>query len=214
MGDHNKRIAYVANNRAQVVRSHTDVTRDSSHVPYPPEPRSIDSLETFPNERVSHLPYCIEHLCPDTHFLPRKALTSFQCVRDFSVALPRIGEYSHCSFLLLILVLAIFFATSRQSFVSVQHQAAPLPQLLQSVGRQWVLSPSLRDFSADEHAPTVTTPRFTNCCGQRTFVDPHLHVCICHERPHYPERVVRISSPVNNKTSRINMALLAADAAA
>ena len=36
----------------------------------PTEPHSNDSLETFSNERVSHLPCCIEHLCPDIHFVP------------------------------------------------------------------------------------------------------------------------------------------------
>ena len=98
----------------------------------PTEPRSIDSLETFPNECVSRLSYCTEHLCPDTHFIPRIAFTKFTS----SPSLPKIGDYSHCSFSLLIPVLTIFFVTNRHSFVSVQHQAAPMPQLLQSFCKQ------------------------------------------------------------------------------
>ena len=43
----------------------------------PTEPRSINSLEMFPSERVSHLSCCTEHLCHDTHFFPRIALTRF-----------------------------------------------------------------------------------------------------------------------------------------
>ena len=57
----------------------------------PAEPRSIDSLKTFPNERDNHLSYRTVHLRPDTHFVPRTVLTKFQ---DSSVLCPR-SEISH-----------------------------------------------------------------------------------------------------------------------
>ena len=85
-------------------------------------------------------------------------------------------------------------------FTSVQHQAAPLPQLSQSVDNSDFVPEPAR-FPADEHAATMTTPRFTNCCSQRTFVEKkvvwfrHLHISICHVLLHCPARV-RFELPV------------------
>ena len=94
---------------------------------------TIDLLGTFPTS-VSATCSTALTICGPTNS-PHQVS---QCVQDSSVALPRIEDYLHCSSLLLILVLPILSVTSRQSLISVHHQAVPLPQLPQSVGRQWL----------------------------------------------------------------------------
>ena len=109
--------------------AHTDVIRDSSHVSYPlVSQRTCQPLVVLHRASVSR--YSLRPT-NSRHQVP-------QCVQDSSVALPRIEDHSHLSFPLLSLVLTILFATNRQPLVSIQHQAVPVPQLLQSVGRHWL----------------------------------------------------------------------------
>ena len=89
--------------------------------------------------------------------------------QDPSVALPRICtaapcySFSSCP--------SLFVATHPLSF-SLRSNTRPFHCL--SCRSPWagtVLVPKSARFSADAPAPTVTTPRFTNCFSQRTFVD-------------------------------------------
>ena len=104
---------------------------DSSHflrVPLSAEPPVF-------SERVSHLSHCTSHLTRYSLRPTNSPHKDLQCIQDFFVALPRIGECSHCSSLRLILVLSILFVTSHRILISVQHQGVPWPQPSQSVNR-------------------------------------------------------------------------------
>ena len=65
----------------------------------------------------------------------------------------------------------ILFLTIRQILISVKHQAVSTASAVAVCEQVMTLSLKSARFSDDAHAPTVTTPRFTNCCSQRTFVD-------------------------------------------
>ena len=167
--DHNNGIAcryVVASNRAQVVRSQTCVTTIQAIFTYPLSPVPIVPLSV---SATCHI--CIEHLCPDTHFNPRTALTRFSCA---SWTPP-----SPCPGLEIVRTAAprspvSFCPSSPSPFaeVSVPSNARPFNCL--SCRSLWIGSdfvPRSARFSADVHALTLTIPHFTNCCGQRTFVD-------------------------------------------
>ena len=85
---------------------------DSSHflsVPLSPAPPVF-------SERVSHLSHCTGHLTKirtSSNEQPSRRFPSAS--RPSPVALPRIGDCSHCSSLLLILVLSIHFVTELSS---------------------------------------------------------------------------------------------------
>ena len=111
------------------------------------------------------------HLCPDTRLNSRTALTRFSCA-SWSPPSP-------CSGLEIVCTAAprcpvSFCPSSPSPFaeVSVSSNARPFHCL--SCRSLWMGSdfvPRSARFSADVHALTMTIPRFTNCCGQRTFVD-------------------------------------------
>ena len=155
--------------------AHTDVIRDSSHVSYPLNPARSILWRRFPAS-VSTTCRITPSICvPDTHFVPRIALSGF---RSASRTLPSLCRGSeiirNAASPQLILVLTIHCVTNRQPLVSVQHKAIPMPQLLQPVGKQW-------------HRSQVT-----NCCSQRPFVDKCRMVPTpsrLHMLPHCPARV-------------------------
>ena len=164
-GDHNKGIAcryVVASNRAQVVRSYTCVTTTQPIFPYPLSPAPIVIIE-----RVSH--FVTLHRASVSRY---SALTRFSCASR--------SPPSPCPGLEIVCTAAprcpvSFCPSSPSPFaeVSVPSNARPFNCLgCRSlwIGSDFVLNRSAR-FSADVHALTMTIPRFTNCCGQRTFVD-------------------------------------------
>ena len=186
MGDHNKGIARswnIANNRAQVVRSHTGAIRDPSQVSYKLSPARSILWRRFPTSvSATCRTASVSRYSLRPTNTPHQVL---QCVQDSSVALSRIGDYSHCSFPLLILVLAILFATNGQSFVSV------LLEEFQPFGHGQCY---MRDGQAlvelackPGHAAFVVMP--IKKYRRDTFLDCTVSVCVAHLSQPWPRHV-------------------------
>ena len=163
---------------------------------------SSPSAEDFFSERISHFARCTEHLAQtltSSHAWPSDIVcTAALCCSSSSCR----SSFSPFSAFSLRSNTRLFLCFSCHSLWT---------------GRDLV--PMSARFSADVHAPTMTTPRFTNCCSQRTFVDG-CRMVPTPSRLHMPRAAalsskssVRSSGPMSNKTSRINIVSLVADAA-
>ena len=97
-------------------------------VPYPLRPARSILWRRSPTSVSGHLPYCMEHLYPDTYFVPRIALTKSPSASRTPPSLCPGSELICTAVLILVL--------THQFLISVQHQAVTLPQLSQSVGKQ------------------------------------------------------------------------------
>ena len=105
----------------------------------------------------------------------------------------------HCSSLLPILVVSIPLCHRSPT----SHQPSPLVAVCEKV---MTFSPNLRGVLRMCNTPTVITPRFTNCCSQRTFVGKWRSVPTP-SRLQMPRTTavssrcsVRTSKPMNSKT--------------
>ena len=173
--------------------------------PCPTEPRS-SGCRCFQRESVSYLAQCTEHLGQMLNFATLTKHPMRQRLLRLLVQDQRL------------FALQLFAAHLR--FV-LRCNTWPLHCL--SCRSLWTggdfVSKSAR-FPGDVHVPTMTSPGFTNCCSQRTCVDK----CRMVQAPSHRHKSraaalssnssVRTSSPMNNKTARINSVSQVADAAA
>ena len=152
---------------------------------------------------------------PDTHFVPQTALTRF-CSASRTPLSP--CPASHISAARPRLVHPPSRHSSRYHFGPNTRPFHCLSCRSLWTGSDFV--PKSARFSADVHAPTMTTPRFIYCWSERTFVG-RCRMVPTPSRLHVPRAAalpskssVGTSSPKNNKTSRINVVSQVADAAA
>ena len=134
------------------------------------KPRSIDSGDV--SQRAGQ-PLAVLHRASVSRYSLRSTSSPHQvsqCVLDSSVALPRIGDYSHCccSFSSgpssLPPIVNLSFRSNTDPFHCLSGCSRPLRVLPTAVAKE----------------PSLTNDVWF----------PHLHVCICHVRLHYPARVL------------------------
>ena len=153
MGDHNKGIAFPG------FRTHLLCDHDSSH--FPVSHWALLQLSWTCQPLFHIAPSMFPQMPTSSHELPSPGFLVFPRLLRLLPLDSRLFALQ----LSLILVLYILFLTIHCVFTSVQPQAVPLLELLQSVHMSWLSPP------ADVQAPTMTIPRLTNWWTQRTFVD-------------------------------------------
>ena len=150
-GDHSKGTAF-ANNRAQVFRSHTCVTTLKPFLRVP-----LSSATTVFSERLSHCTGPPDQILTSSHELPSLGIQVCPgLLRQLAQGLEIVGAAAPCC-----------------PFSSCPSSFSPFAKFSfrsnTRTGNDFV--PKSARISADVHAPTVTTPRFNNCCSQTTSVD-------------------------------------------
>ena len=164
MGDHSKGIAF-ASDRVQVVRTYTCVTTTQaifsvSHG----APLHLSSVSVSATCRTAQ-----GHLTRYSLRPTNSHHEVLQCIQ----ALPRRLAQDRRLF-------APQLPAAHSSLVHPLCHQSPNPHLGPTPGRSMASAvpvcaqvmtfvPKSARFSADVHAPTVTTPRFTNCCSQKYF---------------------------------------------
>ena len=124
------------------------------------------------------------------------------CFKDSSVSLSKIRDCLRCSSPLLTLVFYIL------SHYPPHFHFGPTPDPSISCRSLWPGSDFVHEcvwISVDVHAPTMTTPRVTNCCSHRTFIDK-CRMVPTPSRPHVPraaamscKSAVRISNSMEKR---------------
>ena len=152
------------------------------------------SAEDVFSERVSHFAHCTEPSGPDTHFVPRIALTAFPspsrtppspCPRSEIVCTAALRcSSSSCPSSFLPLHRVFHFGPTQNRSIALRTGSDHIPKTA--------------PFSGDAHAPTMATPRSPSAVANELSLTSS----------------VQTSSPIYIKTSRINIVSLVADAAA